>query len=598
MSPLMVLVRFNQAPKMEEYLLSSKDFSASIKRTLSHLVNDTSFTDVTLACNDDKQLKAHKVILGGSSHFFRKILLNNPHQHPVIYLKGLQFEDIKVMSCPCPCPCPCPNAPSQAVLQYLYLGETRISKEQVSSFLDTARELQVEGLGAGIELQEETEKQLNSAEVNMDHSSNQEDGKRVQSDTALVDDSSRDLSVQKGIDDMKPAIIEEESSGKGLAGKELLEPRNTLSCDICGFKSSCLNASNSRTSIKRHKKNAHPNLGTLDHAMYEGSFVEDTQNKSVKHRSPNTKDIKHTNTSAHSLARSILEEPDFRHTPSNDTLTKALVARDLFSEKSVLDNMMEDFEDDDKETNRVTTDNLDENEYNHESEDEDKEQRKPSIQTKKEASTDETSPYEDSEDDKDNHESEDEDKGQHEPDIQTGEALTEEESLLEDITQLNKELKEITAAVSGKIEPARIITDGGEEACNLCGFKSNCIKENNRRFATKRHKIKSHPGNLEIQKPPIKDESKNQEDGDINTEMMKRLRYIEDMVPDVDPGYENKTNSEELSTMSSELYKQKKFDCKSCSFSTAYSRSLKRHSTTHSTVVLQPQFNQQFKKEI
>ena len=102
MSPLMVLFTFNQASKMEEYLLTSKDFSASIKRTLSHLVTDTSFTDVTLACNDDKQLKAHKVILGGSSHFFRKILLNNPHQHPVIYLKGLQFEDIKVMSWHCP----------------------------------------------------------------------------------------------------------------------------------------------------------------------------------------------------------------------------------------------------------------------------------------------------------------------------------------------------------------------------------------------------------------------------------------------------------------------------------------------------------------
>ena len=98
----MVIDSFNQSLNMEEYMLSSKDFSASIKKTLSHLVNDTTFADVTLACNDDKQIKAHKVILGGSSHFFRKILLNNPHQHPVIYLKGLQFDDIKVMRSPYP----------------------------------------------------------------------------------------------------------------------------------------------------------------------------------------------------------------------------------------------------------------------------------------------------------------------------------------------------------------------------------------------------------------------------------------------------------------------------------------------------------------
>ena len=500
----------------------------------------------------------------------------------------------------CLLPCKVSNAPSQAVLQYLYLGETRIQKEQVSSFLDTARELQVEGLGAGIELQEETEKQLNSAAGSMEHSPHKEDVKRVKTHTALVDDSSRELSVENGREDMGPAIIEEESIGKGMIGKELQESRNVLACDICGFKSSCLTASNSRTSIKRHKKNAHPDLGTLDNTVYEGSVAEYTHNKSVKHRSPQTKNIKHLDTSGHSLASSILEEPDYRHNPSNNILTKASVTRELFSDKSVHDNMMEDFEDNEEEANKVRDDDSDKDEYNHESDDEDEAQRKPSGQTKGEANTEASKDAdEDSEDDEDNPEREDEEKGKIETGIEAGgEALTEEESLLADITQLNKALKEITAKVNDKIEPAQIITEAGKEACNLCGFKSNCLKANNRRFAIKRHKIKSHPGNLEIQKPPIKDDFKNQEDSDINMEMMKRLRYIEDMVPDVEPGYENKTHSKDLPTMSSALSKQKKFDCPSCSFSTAYSRSLKRHSTTHSNAVLEPQFNQPFKREI
>ena len=270
------------------------------------------------------------------------------------------------------------------------------------------------------------------------------------------------------------------------------------------------------------------------------------------------------------------------------------MTRELFAEKSVLD-----FEDNEEEENKVRYDDSDKDKYNHESEDEDEAQHKPSGETKGEVNTEASKGAdEDSKDDEDIPESEDEEKGQIEAGIEAGEALTEEESLLADITQLNKALKEITAKVNDKIEPAQIITEGGEEACNLCGFKSNCLKANNRRFAIKRHTIKSHPGNLELQKPPIMDDFKNQEDSDINTEMMKRLMYIEDMVPDVKPGYENKTHSEDLPTMSSELSKQKKFDCQSCSFSTAYSRSLKRHSTTHSNAALEPQFNQQFKREI
>ena len=265
--------------RMEEYLLSSKDFSASIKKTFSHLANDTNFADVTLACNDDKQLKAHKVILGGSSNFFRKILLNNPHQHPFIYLKGLQFEDIKVTLWSSPCP----NASPQAVLEYLYLGETRIRKDQVSSFLDTARELQVEGLGAGIELQEEPEKEINSADVHMEHSPDKEDGGN--------------------------AIIEEESGGKE-------SPRNTLECDICGFKSNCHSDSNSRTSIKRHKKTAHPNLEKL----VEGSIHEDTQNKTVKNGILGTENNQYIKPSAPLVenSNSILEDISI----NKDTLTK------------------------------------------------------------------------------------------------------------------------------------------------------------------------------------------------------------------------------------------------------------------------------------
>ena len=55
---------------------------------------DKEFTDVTLACEDGKQVEAHKVILAASSPFFKDILKRNKHPHPLIYMRGLKSEDL------------------------------------------------------------------------------------------------------------------------------------------------------------------------------------------------------------------------------------------------------------------------------------------------------------------------------------------------------------------------------------------------------------------------------------------------------------------------------------------------------------------------
>jgi len=86
------------------------------------------FADVTLATEDGHQVLAHKLILSSSSQFFRDILLRNPHKNPILYLLGIKRKELV------------------QVLKYVYLGETDIEVEEVETFLNVGKQLQIKGL--------------------------------------------------------------------------------------------------------------------------------------------------------------------------------------------------------------------------------------------------------------------------------------------------------------------------------------------------------------------------------------------------------------------------------------------------------------------
>ena len=52
---------------MDKYNLCWNEFENCASATIKTLWSDNAFTDVTLVCDDDKQIAAHKVILGSSS---------------------------------------------------------------------------------------------------------------------------------------------------------------------------------------------------------------------------------------------------------------------------------------------------------------------------------------------------------------------------------------------------------------------------------------------------------------------------------------------------------------------------------------------------
>jgi len=111
----------------EKFCLRWNEFEKNISSSLRGLRDDKDFFDVTLVC-ENNQIQAHKVILSACSPFFRSVLKQNPHQHPLLYLKGVQYEDII------------------SVLNFMYHGEVNVAQEELNTFLAVAEDLKVKGL--------------------------------------------------------------------------------------------------------------------------------------------------------------------------------------------------------------------------------------------------------------------------------------------------------------------------------------------------------------------------------------------------------------------------------------------------------------------
>ena len=120
--------RYVLSKMTKKLCLQWNDFQENIKSAFGHLRGTTDFVDVTLACEDGQQIEAHKVILAASCPFFQSILKGNKHSHPLIYMRGVNLDDLT------------------AIVDFLYYGEANVYQENLDNFLVIAGELQIKGL--------------------------------------------------------------------------------------------------------------------------------------------------------------------------------------------------------------------------------------------------------------------------------------------------------------------------------------------------------------------------------------------------------------------------------------------------------------------
>ena len=109
-------------------LLAEEDFSNNLVKVFKKLIYDSEFTNVTLVAGDGTTFSAHKVILSAFSPFFKNVLVGTPNQNSFLYMRGVDSESLK------------------SILDFIYLGHTRVEMQKVKGFMDLANDLQIHGL--------------------------------------------------------------------------------------------------------------------------------------------------------------------------------------------------------------------------------------------------------------------------------------------------------------------------------------------------------------------------------------------------------------------------------------------------------------------
>merc|ERR1711963_519184 len=129
----------------QQFSLSWNEFEKCASNTFKELLEETDFADVTLVSDDLFQIKAHKVILAACSSVLKKILQENPQKHPIIFLAGIPYKEMK------------------GLINFMYLGQTEINEDDLNMFMNASARLDIKGLNKEIKHHEreiETENKM------------------------------------------------------------------------------------------------------------------------------------------------------------------------------------------------------------------------------------------------------------------------------------------------------------------------------------------------------------------------------------------------------------------------------------------------------
>ena len=222
---------------MEKFCLNA--FEENIRGYFGTLRKDKRLFDVTLVTDDGQHIQAHMVILSACSQFFHDIFMKSKYTHThnmLIYLKGISSENL------------------EPVLDFIYNGERSISQEKLKVFIETGKELQVNGVEDILALTGVQENIFEDEYICQDSSTWEEKGVVANHNIAIDEEPSI---VHTEVEDGHIVVkTEEENTPKtkndlNLQINKMIEKSKGLwNCKVCGKTSSRI--SNIKDHAERH----------------------------------------------------------------------------------------------------------------------------------------------------------------------------------------------------------------------------------------------------------------------------------------------------------------------------------------------------------
>ena len=133
----MYVINKSEQPRVvpEKYNVLWQDYNDHLRDMLHTMRKFDEFTDVTLICDDQREIHAHKLVLSACSPVLKAILQRKDYGIPIVYLKGIKFPEM------------------ESILQFMYLGQTTVEQQRITSFLDVAKNLEIKELSENIKVQ-------------------------------------------------------------------------------------------------------------------------------------------------------------------------------------------------------------------------------------------------------------------------------------------------------------------------------------------------------------------------------------------------------------------------------------------------------------
>ena len=217
----------------EKIAMGWLDNKEHLKDMMCEMSKSNELTDVTLFSDDNKQFKAHKIVLISCSSVFKNIFDELPQYNSVVHLTGVQHQEIK------------------SILELMYLGSTTFHAERKNDLLSVAKNLEMKGVTCEDDYKENIVNNIQDI-LNNDYKDYPEE--KINNLNAKNDDMEELFDCDQ---------CDSQFEGKGNLENHILTYHDNQTCYVPQYKHTCNQCqyeTQQRSLLKRHIQSMHEGL--------------------------------------------------------------------------------------------------------------------------------------------------------------------------------------------------------------------------------------------------------------------------------------------------------------------------------------------------